>query len=116
MKLIIAGGRDFSNWKVLVGNVMQFQDETVSITEIVCGEAKGADLLGRKLAEQSSCPIASFPADWNKHGKSAGYKRNVEMAKYADALIAFWDGESRGTAHMIETASNQGLLVKVIRY
>ena len=57
-----------------------------------------------------------FPADWDKHGKSAGYKRNLEMAENADALIAFWDGESRGTKHMIDIAKEKNLLTRIIRY
>lgn len=57
-----------------------------------------------------------FPADWGKYGKSAGVLRNKQMAEYADGLIAFWDGKSRGTANMIETAKGLGLRVRVARY
>ena len=57
-----------------------------------------------------------FPANWNKFGKSAGFRRNEQMAEVADALIAFWDGKSHGTKHMIEIMENKKLLVKVINY
>ena len=57
-----------------------------------------------------------FPADWDKYGKRAGYLRNVQMAEYADALLAFWDGESRGTKNMIDEALSRGLKVGVKRY
>ncbi|WP_197026348.1 hypothetical protein [Polaribacter sp. Hel_I_88] len=57
-----------------------------------------------------------FPAEWNKFGKAAGPVRNKEMAIYADALIAFWDGKSRGTKNMIQLAKQNGLLLKVILF
>lgn len=61
-------------------------------------------------------PCSIFPADWDRYGKAAGYLRNTEMAKNADALVAFWDGMSLGTRHMIETAKAHGLKVRVKRY
>jgi len=61
-------------------------------------------------------PVAKFPADWNKFKKSAGYKRNVEMAENADALIAFYDGKSKGTGHMIDIAKEKNLLIRIILY
>jgi hypothetical protein len=57
-----------------------------------------------------------FPADWKTHGKAAGPIRNRQMAKNAEALIALWDGNSRGTKNMIETATKLGLKVYVKRY
>jgi len=60
--------------------------------------------------------LIKFPAEWNKFGKAAGPKRNKEMAIAADALIAFWDGKSRGTKNMIELAKQKGLKVKVILF
>ena len=86
----------------------------------VCGKAKGADTLGEKFALKYGINIKYFPADWNKYGKSAGYKRNVEMAEYAKEdngiLVAFWDRKSKGTKHMIETAKHAGLKVFVLNY
>ncbi len=75
--------------------------------------ARGADKLGYDWGKANNIPIAEFPADWNRYGKSAGYRRNVEMAKNADALLALWDGKSRGTRHMIEIAVCQGLKAKI---
>jgi len=83
--------------------------------EIVCGMTNGADLLGKRYGEEHRYPIKEFPPDWTK-GKSAGYIRNEEMAKYADALIAFWDGSSKGTKHMIDLAKKYNLKVKVQKY
>jgi len=77
------------------------------------GAARGADTLGEEWAVMCGIPIEKYPADWNAHGKSAGYKRNTVMAEHAEALIALWDGKSRGTAHMIEIAKRHGLRVHV---
>lgn len=99
MKYIIAGGRDFNNGVITRYILSQFTD----IDEIVSGNARGADTQGRLYAEQYNIPYTLFPAQWDTFGKSAGYIRNAEMADYADALIAFWDGKSKGTSHMIKT-------------
>jgi len=103
MKVIIAGSRNFNNYDFLQTKINELK---LNITEIVCGEARGADLLGKQYGINNNIPIKSFPAEWNKYGKSAGYIRNKEMAEYADYLIAFWDGKSRGTNHMINIMRN----------
>lgn len=115
MKLIIAGGRDFSDYDLLTREV-----ETLIVgeshVEIVSGGAKGADRLGEFFAIDHDLPIKRFPADWDKYGKAAGFKRNSEMADYADHCICFWDGKSKGTGHMINLANNKGLVVTVVNY
>ena len=103
MKVIIAGSRNFNNYDFLQNKINKLK---LNITEIVCGEAKGADLLGKQYGINNNIPVKSFPAEWDKYGKSAGYIRNKEMAEYADYLIAFWDGESKGTNHMINIMRN----------
>ena len=99
MKAIIAGSRSIS--------LIRFVEQAVlasgfDITEVVSGGARGVDLLGERWAGLYDKPVKRFRADWSKYGKSAGFRRNNEMAAYADALIAVWDGESHGTKHMIE--------------
>lgn len=115
MKLIIAGGRDFSDYELLTREV-----ETVIVgephVEIVSGGAKGADRLGEFFAIDHNLPIKRFPADWDRYGKAAGFKRNAEMADYADHCICFWDGKSKGTSHMINLAKSKGLTLTVINY
>ena len=103
MKVIIAGSRNFNNYDFLQNKINELK---LNITEIVCGEARGADLLGRQYGINNNIPVKSFPADWGKYGKSAGYIRNKEMAEYADYLIAFWDGNSKGTNNMINIMKN----------
>ena len=73
------------------------------------GTARGVDRFGEQWAIENNVAIKRFPADWDTHGKRAGYLRNIQMDDYADALIAVWDGESRGTKHMIEEAKRKGL-------
>lgn len=117
-KVIIAGGRDFNNYPQLseyCDYILQFQSALHPI-EIVSGCANGADKLGERYADSRGYDIKRFPADWDKFGKSAGYKRNKQMAEYADTLIAFWDGKSRGTKHMIDLAEENRLEVRVYNY
>lgn len=84
--------------------------------------ANGADTLGETYAKNNCFQIRYFPADWDKFGKSAGYIRNKQMAEYASyrkgygALIAFWDGKSKGTMHMINLAKEYCLKVFVYNY
>ena len=84
-------------------------------TVVISGTASGADRLGEAWAAKSGVPCERFPADWNRHGKAAGPIRNEQMADHAEALIALWDGASRGTAHMINAANRKGLRVHVHR-
>ena len=113
-KIIVAGGRDFNNYSLLERTLdsVLIRDQL----EIVSGTARRADRLGEKYAEEHNIPVKRFPADWDKHGKSAGYKRNEEMAEYGDALVAFWNGQSRGTKHMIELAKKYNLKIRVIHF
>ena len=112
MKYIVAGGRDFNNGLIIRHILSQFNN----IDEIVSGMARGADSQGRLYAEQYNIPCKLFPAQWDTFGKAAGYIRNVEMADYADALIAFWNGKSKGTAHMIKTMKLKGKPYWVYNY
>lgn len=114
MKTIIAGGRDFDRYDYL-DEVLSFV--SLPISEVVSGkqctvdpETKrryGTDYLGEIWASTNGIPIKAFPANWKEHGKAAGPIRNAEMADYAQFLIAFWDGKSRGTKNMIEQMSSR---------
>lgn len=118
MKLIIAGGRDFHGFKGMwpAESVDLCISKPDLVTEVVCGLANGGDRCGKIWARKNKKPIKPFPADWEQYGKSAGYRRNAEMAEYADCLLAFWDGESKGTKHMIDLAKKAGLTIKVVNY
>lgn len=108
MKVIIAGGRDFTNYALVEDAI---KCSAFEITQVVSGKAKGVDTLGEVWALANNVPVEAFPADWSQHGRAAGPIRNREMAEYADALIAIWDGESKGTANMIQQARNKKLNV-----
>lgn len=116
-KVIIAGGRNFDDYNLLRTKIdLYLSKKRPSEIEIVSGGARGADALGERFAKENSFKLTVMSADWDTFGKSAGYIRNVEMAKYADACVCFWDGKSRGTKNMIEVAQREGLLLKVVRY
>lgn len=115
-KVIIAGGRDFNDYSRLCEHVTHLLRNQYKGIEVVSGGARGADSCGEQYAIEYNYPIKLFEAQWEEYGKSAGYRRNVEMAEYADALIAFWDGKSKGTKHMIDIAKEKGLKVRVVRY
>lgn len=117
-KVIIAGSRGFSNYKLLREKCNEYLREKRKEYNIIIisGGARGADTLGEKYAQDEGFSLEVFPANWNKFGKSAGFRRNEQMAEVADALIAFWDGKSHGTKHMIEIMENKKLLVRVVNY
>lgn len=114
MKTIIAGSRIATMQNVL--DALTNCHFSCDMTEIVSGGATGADSHGESIANTMAIPVKRFPAQWSKHGKSAGIIRNVEMANYADALIAVWDGSSKGTKHMIDAATKRDLRVYVHRF
>jgi len=117
MRIIIAGGRDFKDLDYLTDKVaLTVSNLDQDDIQIISGAARGADRMGELFAIDHKYPIRQFRANWELHGKSAGYKRNVQMAEYADALIAFWDGQSKGTGHMIDIARSKGLKVRVYSY
>ena len=132
MKLIIAGTRTFDDYNLLktkLNILLKNVDEEIVI---VSGKASGADTLGEDYAKEKGYEILPFPAKWldlsvtpckikyNKKGEPynalAGFNRNEEMAKIADACVCFYDGKSRGTADMIELAKKYKLKLRIIYY
>ena len=117
-KVIIAGSRSFNNYELLKEHCLSILQERMrkDVIIIVSGHARGADLLGERFAKEFGLSCEYHPANWKAFGKGAGLIRNAEMAKSADALIAFWDGKSRGTAHMVNFARRKGLDVSIVDY
>lgn len=114
MKVIIAGSRDITNLHALQNVIDLVQHDIPGyIEEVVSGTARGVDRLGEQWAERYGVSVKRFPADWGRYGKSAGYRRNSQMAAYADAAIILWDGKSRGTQHMVTEAMKAGLRLYV---
>ena len=118
MHIIIAGCRDFNDYAVVEKEVMNYIGKFIDKVEIeiISGGASGVDALGERFAKEHNLGLKVVPADWKTYGRSAGPRRNEQMARMAGTLIAFWDGKSNGTKHMIEIMENKKLLVRVVNY
>lgn len=110
MRTIVAGSRGIDRYDIVE---LAIRASGFDITELVSGTAQGVDSLGERWAEKQGIPVTRFPAYWRKQGRAAGKIRNSKMSHYADALIAIWDGQSRGTKDMIDKARYRGLRVYV---
>ena len=120
--IIIAGSRNFLDYNIVKKSLKNFliSKQTSDKPTIICGMARGADMLGYRLAKEFKLPLKEFPADWSM-GIRAGYIRNDQMAKYAQEhgngiLLAFWDGKSKGTKWMIELAKKYNLEVHIFNF
>jgi hypothetical protein len=113
-KVIIAGSRDFTDYELLsrkLDHILSLKSDIV----IISGMARGTDLLAVKYASERGLKVMKFPADWDKHGKKAGYIRNIEMLKCCDAVVCFRIGQSLGTSHMIEIANEYRKPLRIIQ-
>jgi hypothetical protein len=106
MKVIIAGPRYVTDLEIVKNAI---DASGFIITQVVSGGARGVDTLGEIWAQASGIKFVRFPADWERYGKSAGPIRNKQMAEYSSALIAIYDGKSRGTGDMIKRATKMNL-------
>jgi hypothetical protein len=114
-RVIVAGGRDFFNYHLLEEKLNKLFSQKENVV-IVSGMANGADSLGIRYAREHNLLISYFPALWAQNGNRAGFIRNEEMAKNANACVCFWDGKSTGTKHMIDTAKERNIPIRVINY
>lgn len=112
MKVIISGSRTCT---VMNQVVKAIEESGFDITRVLSGGCRGVDKMGEIWAQKMDVAYEVHKADWNEHGKSAGPIRNQKMVDNADALIAVWDGASRGTRDIIERARKKGLKVYVKR-
>lgn len=110
MKTIIAGSRNITDPAIVEDAIRK---SGIDVTEVVSGACRGVDLIGEDWAVCHGLPVQRFPAHWQAHGRAAGPIRNAQMAEYAEALIAVWDGVSRGTKNMIREARKHGLKVYI---
>lgn len=116
VKVIVAGGRDFDDYEVMASTLDAVFAAWPENIVIVSGQAPGADTLGERYAAEHGLATSLHPADWKRLGKTAGYRRNEEMGMLADRLVAFWDGQSKGTKHMIDFMRSLGKEVLVYSY
>lgn len=118
-RVIIAGSRNFNAKEIVEMALLEQFGTDYNDIELIGGGAKGADKIGKQVAKEYGIPYKEFPADWGTYHNAAGPIRNRQMARYAvegkgsGTLLAFWDGKSRGTKHMIETAYELDMNVHV---
>jgi len=107
MKVLVCGGRDFADYAYLCSIL-----SAIKIEVLVAGGCRGADLLARKYAFAEKIPYVEYPAEWDRYGKSAGFRRNEDMARREkpDLVVAFKGGN--GTAHMKTIAKQYGIAVQ----
>lgn len=118
-RVAIVGGRDFSDFNRMVRVCDKLLRNKIAEGYkiiVINGKARGADSLGGEYAKLRGFGCEEAPADWDRFGKSAGYRRNEEMAKSSDAVIAFWDNSSKGTKHMIDISMRLGKQIRIYEY
>jgi len=100
-KIVVAGGRTYTN----TGMVFICLEKIVQKGDvIISGHAKGVDMMGELYAQKNNLACEIYPAEWDKYGRSAGPRRNEQMAQVADKVVVFWDFKSRGTKNMVDMA------------
>ena len=119
-RVIIAGGRDFDDYEYMSTKLNElFKDQNLfnnKAIKVISGMAKGADTLGIQYADEHKLTKILFPANWKEYPRIAGFLRNNDMLSIATHLIAFWNGESSGTKHMIEIAQEKGIPTWILKY
>lgn len=99
MILAIVGSRGFNDYKLLSDHVRLYKPSL-----IVSGGARGADKLAEQYAKEHNIEMLIIKPEWDLYGNEAGFRRNIDIINHADSVIAFWDGESKGTKHSISIA------------
>lgn len=114
-RVVIAGCRDYNNYaeaKTYIDFCLSDIRKENNII-IVSGCASGADAIGERYAAENGFKVEKYPPNWKKYGRSAGPKRNKQMAEVSDYVICFWDKKSKGTKSMIEFAKKCGKYVRI---
>lgn len=113
MKAAIIGSRSFNNYDLVLETLLEYEN---TITLIVSGGAKGADTLGERWAKEKNKEVLIFYPEWDKYGKSAGFRRNKDIIENSDIVFAFWDGVSKGTKSSIDLANKLNKELKIIKW
>lgn len=113
MKVAMIGSRTWPEDKQWM--IEQVIDDLPLDTTVVSGGARGPDYWAEMYAAYRKMPILIFPAEWDLYGKSAGYRRNQDIVNAADFVVAFWDGESKGTLSSILLAKRARKVVVEVR-
>lgn len=120
---IICGSRDIHKTNKYVDAIANLCAEMdYEILEVISGGQRGGDFIGEKYALHIDADIVTFHANWGKYGKAAGPKRNEKMINYLmygcerrGIVIALWDGESKGTKHIIDLAYKYRVVTYTIK-
>jgi hypothetical protein len=114
MRLAVVGSRGFTDYKLVKDVLDRYHDQYGDDLVIISGGAIGADSLGAMYAKANRLKLVIHKPDWNKYGRSAGFRRNHTIWDDADAGVAFWDGKSKGTSHSFDIAKQQNKQLEVI--
>lgn len=114
MILCVCGSRDFTDYEHARRVLDKVTSKTAEPITVLSGAARGADRLGERWAAERGHKVDRYPADWDRHGKRAGYLRNKRMIDRATHVVAFWDGDSKGTYHSIDLAQQRGIPCRVV--
>lgn len=109
MKVAVIGSRSFNDYDKVTNTL-----SGITISEIISGGAIGADKLGERYANENNIPTKIFLPDWEKYGKSAGFKRNSDIVNEAELIVVFWDMQSKGSKDSILKAEKLNKKVLII--
>lgn len=109
MRVAIVGSRTYTKLTEVYSYIKCLPPDTI----IVSGGARGVDTAAEHAARQFRLAVQVFLPDWTTHGKKAGFIRNAQIVNNSDKLVAFWDGESKGTLHSILLAQQKGIPVVI---
>jgi hypothetical protein len=111
--VLFTGSRSHHEWDLITA-ICQTAVETYPNAKFICGGAKGADCMARfVLVDKFNRQVETFNADWDNLGNGAGFARNWQMLMKCQAVVALWDGESKGTKHTIDNARRLGRRVHI---
>lgn len=112
MKVAIVGSRDWSK-EDLIRDQLDLMKKHYPTLTIVSGGARGVDTFAERWAKDNKVPTIIYLPDWERHGRSAGFRRNYTIIQEADMVVAFWDKKSKGTEHSINLGIKRGIPVFV---
>ena len=121
MRILVCGSRNWKDGEVIKFAVQRECDRSKLPAPMHCvlmhGDARGADRIAGEVGEFLGIQVEAFPAAWGIWGKKAGMIRNAEMLNHKpDVVLAFWDGDPKGTKHMIKMAQGKGITTRVFMY
>jgi hypothetical protein len=113
-RVLVTGSRGWTDEARIRAAFAAVEERTPRPWILVVGDARGADQLARKEAALRGWETEMWIADWDRYGRRAGFRRNAEMVERgADLALAFWDGQSRGTAHAMQLCRAKGIFLEV---